>query len=227
MIAALGPHTRAYQRYTPSVPHPHELRGHCGVDREGRCRAPGGGGSHRSDCRHSGHAARGRAQDGQLRAHGGSPLGRKPKRDRGMKVAGNLHIRQYFGGTDDATPKFTDAEFERRFRMPRTTYETIRSAVLKTSKFEAVYKQAGSVWFHPSPLPALPAPAAALAVPPAIRGNCCRGRRGRRAGSEEGPPCDGRERGLGCWWCSRGAVPRDGAQRANPVGNERRYARFA
>jgi hypothetical protein len=40
---------------------------------------------------------------------------------------------------------FTDAEFERPFRMPRTTYETIRSAVLKTSKFDAVYKQAGSV----------------------------------------------------------------------------------
>jgi hypothetical protein len=67
---------------------------------------------------------------------------------------------------------FTDAEFERRFRKPRTIYEMIRSAVLKTSKFDAVYKQVGSVWFHSSPLPALPAPNAALTVPPAIRGNC-------------------------------------------------------
>jgi hypothetical protein len=39
----------------------------------------------------------------------------------------------------------------------------------ETSKFEAVYKQAGSVWFYPSPLPALPAPAAALIAPPAIQ----------------------------------------------------------
>jgi hypothetical protein len=36
------------------------------------------------------------------------------------------------------------------FRRPRTTYETIRPAVLKTSKFKAVSKKAGSVWFHPS-----------------------------------------------------------------------------
>jgi hypothetical protein len=121
---------------------------------------------------------------GNRRAHGGSPLGRKPNRDRGLKDAGNLLNRQYFCRSGDAMPMFTDAEFERRFRMPRTPYETIRSAVLKTSKFDAVYYQAGSVWFHSSPLPALPAPAAALAVPPAIRGNCCRRRRGRRAESE-------------------------------------------
>jgi hypothetical protein len=106
-------------------------------------------------------------------AHGGSPLGRKINRERGMKEAGNLRDRQYFCRTGDATPMFTNDEFERRFRIPRATYETIWSTVLKSSKFEAVYKQAGSVWFHPSPLPALPAPAAALVVPPAIRGNCC------------------------------------------------------
>jgi hypothetical protein len=156
---------------------------------------------------------------GNSRAHGGSPLGRKPNRDRGMKEAGNLLNRQYFCRSGDATPVFTDAEFDRRFLMPRATYETIRSAVLKTSRFDAVYKQAGSVWFHSSPLPALPAPAAALAVPPAIRGNYYRGRRGRRAGSEERVRCDGREMGWG-WSC--GAVPRDGVQRACPVGNKRK-----
>jgi hypothetical protein len=126
--------------------------------------------------------------------HGGSPGGRKPNRDSGMKEAAGptvlLPNRRRHANV-------TDAEFERRFRMPRTAYETIRSVVLKTSKFDAVYKQAGSVWFHSSPLPALPAPAAALAVEPAIRGNCCRERRGWRAGSEEGVRCDGRERGLG------------------------------
>jgi hypothetical protein len=53
---------------------------------------------------------------------------------------------------------FTDSKFERWFRMPRTNYETIRSSLLKMSKFEAVYKQAESVWSHPTPLPALPAP---------------------------------------------------------------------
>jgi hypothetical protein len=197
MIAALGPHTRTYQRNAPSAPHRNEIRGHCGVHHGRRCRVPGGRGGHRSDCRHSGHAARGRAQQGNRRALGGYPLGRKPNRDRGMKEAGNLLDRQYFCRSGDATPMFTDAKFERRFRMSRTTYETIRSAVLRTSKADAVYKQAGSVWFHSSPLPALPAPAAALAVPPAIRGNCCRGRRGRRAGSEEGVRCDGREKGWG------------------------------
>jgi hypothetical protein len=98
------------------------------------------------------------------RAHGGSSLGRKPNRDRGLEVAGNLLDRQYSCRTGDATPMFNDAEFERQFRMPRTTYETIWSSVLKTSKFEAVYKQAGSVWFQRSPLPALPAPAVALVV---------------------------------------------------------------
>jgi hypothetical protein len=41
-----------------------------------------------------------------------------------------------------------------------------------------------SAWFHPSPLPALPAPVAASIVTPAIQGNCCRGRGGtvRKAG---------------------------------------------
>jgi hypothetical protein len=102
---------------------------------------------------------------------------------------------------------FTDAEFERRSRMPRTTYETIRSAVLKTSKFHAVYKQAGSLSFHYSPLPALPAPPAALAVPPAIRGNCCRGRRGRPARSEEGDRATG-ERGVGGGGSGRRARPK-------------------
>jgi hypothetical protein len=82
---------------------------------------------------------------GNRRAHGGSPLGRKQNRDRGVKEAGKLLNRQYFCRSGGATPMFTDAEFERRFRMPRTTYETIRSAVLKTSKFDAVHKQAGSV----------------------------------------------------------------------------------
>jgi hypothetical protein len=41
VIAALGPHTRAYQRNAPSVPHRHELRGHYGVHRERRCRVHG------------------------------------------------------------------------------------------------------------------------------------------------------------------------------------------
>jgi hypothetical protein len=88
---------------------------------------------------------------GSRRAHGSFPPGRKPNRARCMKVAGNLLNRRYFCRTGDATPMFTDAEFERRLRVPRTTYETIRSAVLWTSKFEAVYKQAESVWFHPAP----------------------------------------------------------------------------
>jgi hypothetical protein len=83
-------------------------------------------------------------------AHGGSPLGRKPNRDSGMKEAGNLFNRQYFCRSGDDTPMLTDADFERRFHMPRTTYETIRSTVLKTSKLDAVYKQAGRVWFHSS-----------------------------------------------------------------------------
>jgi hypothetical protein len=86
-----------------------------------------------------------------LRAHGGFPPGCKSNRDRGMKEAGNLLDRQYFCRTGVATPKFTDADFERRFRMPRSTYGRIRSAVLKTSKFGAVYKQAGSVCSTPAP----------------------------------------------------------------------------
>jgi hypothetical protein len=65
------------------------------------------------------------------RAHGGSSLGRRPNRDHGMKEAGNLLDRQYFSRTSGETPIFTDAEFERRFRMTRSTYETIRSAVLE------------------------------------------------------------------------------------------------
>jgi hypothetical protein len=72
-----------------------------------------------------------------------------------MNEAGNLLGPQYFCRTGDATPMFTDAAFDRWFRRSRTTYETIRPAVLKTGKFEAVYKQAGSVWFHPSPASAL------------------------------------------------------------------------
>jgi hypothetical protein len=43
-----------------------------------------------------------------------------------MKEAGKFLDRQYLCRTGDATPMFTDAEFERRFRVPRTTYETIR-----------------------------------------------------------------------------------------------------
>jgi hypothetical protein len=72
-----------------------------------------------------------------------------------MNEAGNLLDRQYFCRTGDTTPMFTDAAFERPFRGPRTTYEMIRPAVLKTSKFEAVYKLAGSVWLQPRPASAL------------------------------------------------------------------------
>jgi hypothetical protein len=46
---------------------------------------------------------------------------------------------------------FTDAEFERRFRKPRTIYETIRSAVLKTSKFDAVYNKWEASGSTPAP----------------------------------------------------------------------------
>jgi hypothetical protein len=53
-----------------------------------------------------------------------------------------------------------------------------------------------SVWFHPSPLPALPAPAAASVVPPAIRGDRCRGCRGQCVGSEERVPCNRRAGGV-------------------------------
>jgi hypothetical protein len=41
-----------------------------------------------------------------------------------MKEAGNLLDRPYLCRTGDATPMFTDAEFERRFRMRRTTNDT-------------------------------------------------------------------------------------------------------
>jgi hypothetical protein len=50
-----------------------------------------------------------------------------------------------------------------------------------------------SVWFYPSTMPAVPAPAAASVVPLARRGNCCRGRREQSAVSEDGVPCNGRE----------------------------------
>jgi hypothetical protein len=88
---------------------------------------------------------------GNRRAHGGYPLGRKPNRDRGVKEAGNLPNRQYFCRTGDSTPMFTDAEFERRFRMPRTTCETVRSVVLKTSKFEAFYNKREASGSTPAP----------------------------------------------------------------------------
>jgi hypothetical protein len=64
------------------------------------------------------------------RAHVGSTQGRAPNRKRGMKQCGYLLDTQYFCRTNDATPMFTDGEFERRYRMPRNTYEMIRSAVL-------------------------------------------------------------------------------------------------
>jgi hypothetical protein len=65
------------------------------------------------------------------RAHGGSLPGRKTNRDLGMKEAGILLDRQYFCRSRNAIPIIRDAEFERLFRMPRETYETIRTAVLK------------------------------------------------------------------------------------------------
>jgi hypothetical protein len=131
MIAALGPHIQAYQRNAPSVPHRQELLGHCGVHRERRCRVPW---DVTAVALIVGTAVILRAVERKRRnrrAHGGSPQGRKPNRDRGMKEAENLLDRQYFCRTGDATSMLTDAEFERRFRMPRNTYETIRSAVLK------------------------------------------------------------------------------------------------
>jgi hypothetical protein len=48
-----------------------------------------------------------------------------------MKEAGILLDRQYFCRFRNVIPIFSDAEFERRFRMPQDTYETIRTAVLK------------------------------------------------------------------------------------------------
>jgi hypothetical protein len=48
---------------------------------------------------------------GNRRAHGGSPLGRKPNRDRGMREAGNLLNRQYFWRSGDANANFHRCHF--------------------------------------------------------------------------------------------------------------------
>jgi hypothetical protein len=92
MIAALGPHVQANQRNAPSVPHRRELRGHGGVHRERRCRVPGGRGGRRSDRRHGGHAARGRAQQAQpsraRRLPARAQTQRRPRHGRSRKSAG-------------------------------------------------------------------------------------------------------------------------------------------
>jgi hypothetical protein len=63
------------------------------------------------------------------RAHGGSRIGKAPNRNLGRREGAEALDRDYFsrGG---GYPVFTELDFERRYRMPRETYELIRKIVL-------------------------------------------------------------------------------------------------
>jgi hypothetical protein len=63
------------------------------------------------------------------RAHGGSRIGKAPNQNLGRREGAEKIYRDYFsrGG---GSPVFTELEFERRYRMPRETYELIRKTVL-------------------------------------------------------------------------------------------------
>jgi Plant transposon protein len=64
-----------------------------------------------------------------IRAHGGSHIGKAPSRNLGRREGAETLDRDYFsrGG---GSPVFTELEFERRYRMPRETCELIRKIVL-------------------------------------------------------------------------------------------------
>jgi hypothetical protein len=63
------------------------------------------------------------------RAHGGSRIRKAPNRNLGRREGSESLDRDYFslGG---GSPVFKELEFERRYRMPRETYEMIRKTVL-------------------------------------------------------------------------------------------------
>jgi hypothetical protein len=93
MFAVLGPHTRAYQRNAPSVLNSVDIAAFIAKDDAEYL------GDVAAIALIAGAAVMLRAVErsrGNRRAHGGSPLGRKPHRNRGMNEAGNLLNGQYF-----------------------------------------------------------------------------------------------------------------------------------
>jgi Plant transposon protein len=66
------------------------------------------------------------------RGHGGSRFGKLPNRDIGREQAAARLDQDYFARSGGARePSFNHLEFERRFRMPRDVYETIRAGVME------------------------------------------------------------------------------------------------
>lgn len=76
------------------------------------------------------------------RKHGGSVTGRAPNCKIGREAAGKRLKQCYFHNAieinEDAGQRgslFTEAEFERRFRLPRNVYERVRKGVLEVDPF--------------------------------------------------------------------------------------------
>jgi hypothetical protein len=59
----------------------------------------------------------------RTRGHGGSRPGRRRNRDVGREQAGRQLDADYFARCENVdAPVFSEVEFERRFRMPRSVY---------------------------------------------------------------------------------------------------------
>lgn len=62
-------------------------------------------------------------------------MGKKPNRVLNRLIAGDKLDRDYFCRFQFGTPVFSEREFERRYRMTRVTFETIRKGILEVDEY--------------------------------------------------------------------------------------------
>jgi Plant transposon protein len=70
--------------------------------------------------------------------HGGSRVGKRPNRDLGRRSSAVTLDRDYFCRMPEhaqLAPMFTCNEFERRYRMQRSTYEVLRETVIQEHEY--------------------------------------------------------------------------------------------
>ena len=77
---------------------------------------------------------------------GGSRKGRAPNKKRDFAAAYQGVVRDYFNGGDSV---YSEADFERRFRMPRSVFDRIQIALLGTDPFVQKKDVTGKLGIHP------------------------------------------------------------------------------
>jgi hypothetical protein len=77
---------------------------------------------------------------------GGSRKGRAPNKPRDFAAAHAKVVGDYFNGADSI---YSEADFERRFRMPRPIFHTVQEAIMGSDPFIQKTDVCGKQGIHP------------------------------------------------------------------------------